>query len=106
MHGPYYYDGVGWIWGLFMFLFWAALFGLAVWAILRLTRPHAPLGPRPGPETRGAVPPPPPPIHHATPREILDRRYVTGEIDVDTYEEMRARLEGPRPEDPPPTAST
>ncbi|MCH7229497.1 SHOCT domain-containing protein [Glycomyces sp. L485] len=99
MHGPhYYYDGVGWVWGLLTFLFWAALIALIVWSILRLTKPEAPLGPRPPVRA-------PYPVQHGSPREILDRRYASGEIDADTYEDMRTRLEGEKP-DSPPTAST
>lgn len=88
--GPHhYFDGYGLIWALLNFLFWAAIIGLAVWAVLRLTRS--------GPPPRYPVAPPPQAHHRESPREILDRRFASGEIDAATYEDMRARIEGPRP---------
>ncbi|WP_205328221.1 SHOCT domain-containing protein [Glycomyces sp. YM15] len=101
----HYYNegwGFGLVWTLLNFLFWAAIIGLAVWAVLRLTRsgpsPHYPVGP--APQTP----------HRESPREILDRRFASGEIDAAAYEDMRARIEGgPRaasapagPAEPPP----
>ncbi|WP_431676623.1 SHOCT domain-containing protein [Kitasatospora sp. KL5] len=79
-----YWDGGGWAWMMFMPLLWIALIGLIVWAAVRLA--HRPgggqsEGDRPGPGPR-----------HETPREILDRRYASGEIDSDTYREAREHL--------------
>lgn len=95
----HYYDGPGWgwAWGLLTFLFWAAIIGLIVWSVLRLGRGT---GAGPVPISR------PPYPQHASAREILDRRYASGEIDAASYDEMRARLEGSRAEDGPPPAAT
>lgn len=88
--GPhYYFDGFGLVWALLNFLFWAALIGLAIWAVLRLSRS--------GPLPRYPVGPPPQAHHRESPREILDRRFASGEIDAPAYEDMRARIEGARP---------
>ncbi|HEX2144690.1 MAG TPA: SHOCT domain-containing protein [Glycomyces sp.] len=91
MWGPHY-DGWGWgfglIWGLLNLLFWAAIFGLAIWAVLRLSRSSPQPRPPVGPAGPGFHP------HRESPREILDRRFASGEIDAHTYEDMRARLEG------------
>lgn len=88
--GPhYYFDGFGLVWALLNFLFWAALIGFAVWAVLRLSRS--------GPPPRYPVGPPPQAHHRESPREILDRRFASGEIDAAAYEDMRARIEGARP---------
>lgn len=74
-------------WGLGMILmavFWVALIAVAVWAVIRLSR-HDQSGP---------------PVHMGpgqyveSPRQILDRRFAAGEIDKQTYAEMRRVLEG------------
>ncbi|MGW3041997.1 SHOCT domain-containing protein [Kitasatospora sp. NPDC001159] len=86
-----YWNG-GWAWMMLMPLLWIALIGLVVWAVVRVThqRPGQ-YGDRP---VNGGGPP-----HRETPREILDRRYASGEIDTDTYREARNHLadQEPRP---------
>ncbi|WP_199042311.1 SHOCT domain-containing protein [Glycomyces salinus] len=96
----HYYDGPGWgwAWGLLTFLFWAAIIGLIVWSVLRLSRATAAGGP-----VQATRPPFP---QHAGAREILDRRYAAGEIDAAAYDEMRGRLEGSRTGDGSPPAAT
>lgn len=73
-----------WWWMGFMMLFWIAVLVLAVWMVVRLSRAiesrHVSTGAR------------------EMPRETLDRRYASGEIDSATYMEMRARLEGVDPD--------
>lgn len=61
-----------------MLTMWGALIWLAVWAIARFTRPE--------------------PSHAATlesTRSILDRRFVSGEIDAEEYARTRHVLEAP-----------
>jgi putative membrane protein len=85
MHGwEGWWMGAGW-----MMLLWVAIIGVGVWAIYRLTRssqhqqptPHPLPDPRPRPES---------------PLEILDRRFASGDLDVDEYSDRRARLEHKR----------
>jgi putative membrane protein len=70
----------GWV---LMSVFWVALVALVVWVLVRLLPTRAD-------------------DHQAkdetsdTPREVLDRRLAGGEIDVQTYEQLREKL-GPRP---------
>ncbi len=59
-----------------MIVFWVLAAALVVWIAMRLTPNHA-----------GAVEP-----TLETPIDILDRRLARGEIDVATYDELRARL--------------
>lgn len=75
-----WYDG-GWGWTgmLFMVLFWGVLIGAVVWGVARLTR-------RPG-DGSGQ-----PPLE--SPRQILDRRFASGEIDEEQYATARRALEG------------
>jgi putative membrane protein len=70
----------GWV---LMALFWMALVALVVWVIARVlpNRADDPLGKDETPDT---------------PREVLDRRLAGGEIDVQTYEQLREKLD-PRP---------
>lgn len=73
-----WYDN-GWGSGLGMIvilLIWGGLIGLGVWAVARLTRGEL----RPTPVE--------------TPRQILDRRFASGEIDAEQYAEARHLLEG------------
>jgi putative membrane protein len=70
----------GWV---LMALFWIAVVALIVWLIARLTATAAD---RPGAADRRSE----------TPREILDRRLARGEIDQETYEQLREQLD-PRP---------
>ncbi|MDH4158771.1 MAG: hypothetical protein OEV62_00765 [Actinomycetota bacterium] len=73
-----WYDN-GWGSGLgmlVMLLVWGGLIGLGVWAVARLTRG----------ETRQAT--------QESPRQILDRRLASGDIDAEQYAEARHLLEG------------
>jgi putative membrane protein len=72
---------VGW---LLMALFWVALIGLVVWALMRLV-PAA----DGGPEARRS--------RSEEPREILERRLASGEIDVATYEQLSSKLDASSP---------
>ncbi|AXY49205.1 SHOCT domain-containing protein [Rhodococcus ruber] len=77
-----YGNGVGWGWMMLMPLLWIVLIGVIVWAVVSLTR-------RPTDRTAD-------PRHRAapreTPREILDRRFASGEIDAEAYTQARAHL--------------
>lgn len=78
------YDDGGWDWGLMMFmpLIWIVLVGVVVWAVVRTTRheiPQAAAGHRAG-EPR------------ESPRDVLDRRYASGEIDAEAYTSARNHL--------------
>lgn len=72
-----WYDGN---WGqatwmmLMMFVFWGGLIALSFWLVSRLTRS----------EDRPAAP--------ESPRQILDRRLASGEIDTEEYAEARRAL--------------
>ena len=62
-------DGV-WMngWGmLFMIVFWAAVVALIVWVVLRLATPSRVDGPR------------------ESPRQLLDRRFASGELTPEEY---------------------
>lgn len=76
--------GYGWGMGpagwIFMGLFWIALIGLVVWAVIALL-------PRSRPSGQG---------RSETPEEILDRRFALGEIDAEQYGRMREQLAGNR----------
>lgn len=58
-----------------MGLFWLALVALVGWGLFRLVAPRRPAPPAP-----------------ETPRQALDRRYASGEIATDDYEERRRLL--------------
>jgi putative membrane protein len=79
-----WYDrGVGWGSGvgmLLMLLVWGGLIALGIWAVARLTRG----GGQPAQPTAGLE----------TPRQILDRRFASGEITAEQYAEARRVLEG------------
>lgn len=77
----YGYDP-GWGWMMLMPLLWIALAGVIVWAAVRLAQ-HGD-GRRPHPEARP----------RETAREVLDRRYASGEIDEADYLKVRAQLDG------------
>ncbi|KPC64345.1 hypothetical protein ADL29_12590 [Streptomyces chattanoogensis] len=76
-----YWDGGGWAWMAFMPLVWIVLIGLVVWAVIRLV--HGSSGTGTG-AREGE--------RRESPREILDRRFASGEIDADTYSEAKKRL--------------
>jgi putative membrane protein len=67
---------------LFMVLVWGGLIALGVWAVVRTTRGN--------------------PVGHTSaesPRQILDRRFASGEIDAEQYASARRALEGRSIED-------
>jgi putative membrane protein len=64
---------LGWV---FMGLFWLVVIGVVVWALATLL-PAARNGGRPRPDS---------------PEEILDRRFASGEIDVEQYRRAREEL--------------
>jgi putative membrane protein len=65
----------GW-WALMMF-FWVGLAGVVIWAVVRSVTSRDPSQPA-----------------GETPEKILDRRLASGEIDTETYDQLRARLGG------------
>lgn len=69
-------------------LFWIALLGVLVWALLRLfaTRNTPIIGYHPTP-----------PPYQPSAGEILRQRYARGEIDEATFQQMRERLEASTP---------
>lgn len=71
----------GWI---AMALFWIGVIGLVVWLIVRAF---------PGSRRDDAVGSGQP---GETPEQVLDRRFAAGEVDVATYESMRATLRANR----------
>ena len=70
------WGGSGWM--TLMPLLWVVLIGAIVWAVVALTR-------RPSDRT---LPQP----RRETPQEILDRRFASGEIDIDAYTQARDQL--------------
>ena len=83
MFGGFGMGAGGWV---LMSVFWIVLVAVIVWAIVRLvpSRSDNVREPR-----RSAAEPP------EKPREILDRRLASGEIDVETYEELCSKLSSP-----------
>ena len=77
MMDGYGMGGGGWI---LMILAWAALLGLIGWAVVRIFPGRMP--------TTG--------VSGEQPLETLDRRLAHGEIDTDTYDQLRAKLTGDR----------
>lgn len=63
----------GWV---LMALFWVLLLALIFWAVVRLL-----------PRSDNADP-----STQSTPEEILDRRFASGELDVETYQTQRNAL--------------
>jgi putative membrane protein len=74
------WSGWGWGWMMLMPLLWVVLFGLIVWAVVKLAG---------RPADRAADQP-----RRETAQEILDRRFASGEIDADAYTQARDRLAG------------
>jgi putative membrane protein len=79
--------GGGWGWMMLMPLLWIVLVVVIVWAVVQFTQP----GGRRSSQTDYSQP------RRETPQEILDRRFASGEIDVDAYVEARDRLAGKQP---------
>jgi len=74
--------GFGLLGLLLMILLWIGLIVLAVWLVGALFRGS----------NQSKTPPSNPTIHDSNAREILDTRYVRGEITRDQYELMRSDL--------------
>ena len=89
MWGQYWQAGMGW-WMIIPALFWIALLVALVWGIARLTSGRGVSG---GRDVTQAPP-------SLTAEEILRQRFARGEIDAQTYENMRERLAGGRPLEP------
>ncbi|HEU0026828.1 MAG TPA: hypothetical protein VFQ25_06895 [Ktedonobacterales bacterium] len=85
MWGPYWQAGMGW-WMIIPALFWIALLVAIIWGIVRLTSGRGVSG------GRDATQAPP----GLTADEILRQRYARGEIDAQTYEDMRERIASDR----------
>lgn len=76
-------DGYGWMDGrgmLFMGFFWILILCLGIWFITWMIRR----------EKTGQL--------QETPRQILDRRYASGEIDAGAYAQARTLIEGRAPD--------
>ena len=86
MFNGYGMGAAGW---LLMALFWIALVALVVFAVVRLF-------PRTEPTPAQREQPEEPRESREEPREILERRLASGDIDVDTYEQLSSKL-GPSP---------
>lgn len=76
------WDGMSTAGWLVMTVFWIALLAAIVWAAVSLLPSRR--------ETSSSAP--------ERPEEILDRRLARGEIDPQTYDELRAKLRAPRAE--------
>lgn len=75
----WYGDGNGWMNGggmIFMGLMWILIIGLGIWLVTWLTRKDKSIE------------------RQETPRQILDRRFATGEIDANAYAQARRLIEG------------
>jgi putative membrane protein len=84
---PWYdggWGGMGALGMVLMVIVWVGLIALVVWGVAALTRGHSS-----GPSTM------------ESPRQILDRRFASGEMDTAQYAEARRVLEG-RSADPRP----
>ena len=85
----YGYGWQGMLWMGLGSLFWLVLLGLAIWLLVRwLSRTSHPATP----SYPGNSPTP-------SAMEILRQRYARGEIDTETFQAMRARLEETTVED-------
>lgn len=73
----WYGDGYGMGWGMVWMVFtWAIIIGLSIWLVTWLTR-------------RDRV------VERTeTPRQVLDRRFASGEIDATAYAQARRLIEG------------
>jgi putative membrane protein len=78
------YDGSGWGFMVFMPLIWIVLLGAIIWLVVRLAQPSRDVRAMPGPDGSSKE----------TPRDILDRRYASGELDAEAYVVARDHLKG------------
>ena len=86
MFGGFGMGAGGW---LLTIVFWVVLLAVIVWAIARVVSSRA----DDSREARRWADEPRPSAE--APQEILDRRLASGEIDVETYEELRSKLSSP-----------
>jgi putative membrane protein len=85
-----YYPGMGW-WMVVSSIFWLALVGIAVWALVRLVGHQTRTGSRSQQDELSSG---------SSAEEILRRRYARGEIDEATFERMREQLATSRSREP------
>ena len=86
------WDGhMGGGWWVVMMIFWLVVLAAVVWGVVQIANNS---GREP---TSGERQPP-----VESPREELDRRLARGEIDVDTYDVLRERIDRRTPEHPVP----
>lgn len=78
----YGWNGMGSLWMILGSLFWLAILGVVIWALVRLFSRRADANATP---PVGTGP---------TALDILSQRYARGEIDATTFAQMRERLEG------------
>ncbi len=81
-----FHEGMGAGGWVLMSLFWVSLLAVAAWAIARIVPSRSREAPAPAHST---------PLPHQTAEEpvaILDRRLAAGEIDVETYDQLRSKL--------------
>lgn len=84
------YGWAGFFWMALITIFWLALLGLLVWALVRWL----------GRGSVGYVTPPPPPPPPASALDVLAQRYARGELDEPTYLRMREQLGAAPPREP------
>lgn len=92
----WYGGGMGSVAWVFMGLFWIILIAAIIWLVIRLLpanghagqqqMTHAPLPPQVQPPFPGQ------PVAPESPFDVLDRRLAAGEIDLDSYQALRAAL--------------
>ena len=83
MFGGFGMGAGGW---LLMIVFWGVLVAVIVWAIATVVASRTDDAREPRRSTEAPL---------EQPLEILDRRVASGEIDVETYEELRSKLSSP-----------
>jgi putative membrane protein len=81
-----YYPGMAW-WMIISSLIWLALIGLGVWAFVRWVAHQT------NPTLSGARNPPDGTTTGPSALEILRRRFARGEIDGETFQQIRQQLE-------------
>jgi putative membrane protein len=74
-----FHEGMGAGGWVLMVLFWGTLVALVVWAVARIAPSHKVQAPERS-------------IAADEPLSILDRRLATGEIDAETYDQLRSTL--------------
>lgn len=78
----YGWNAAGMLWMILIGIFWLAVLGVAIWALLRWAGDRGASRTTPSMGNRGQ-----------TPLEILRERYARGEIDTATFDQMRERIE-------------